>query len=168
MHWFLYLPLLLPQISFMAGVHLLMVILHVDGMFISLVWSHVLFVLPYLFITLKATYQAFDPLMTRQALLLGRSYPRALFKVKLPMLLRPVLFSLAIGFSVSVAQYVPTLLAGAGRFATLTTEVVTLSGGSDRRIIAVYTLIQQMLPMIIYLLAIMIPKGIYSHKKGMS
>lgn len=167
MHWFLYIPLLLPQISFMAGVQLLLVLCKLDGFWIGLVWSHVLFVLPYIFITLGAIYENFDPRITQQAVLLGRSYAKAFFTVKLPMLLRPILFSLAIGFSVSVAQYIPTLLVGAGRFTTITTEVVTLASGSDRRAVAVYALIQQLLPLFIYTLALMIPKGIYYNKKGM-
>ena len=53
--------------------------------------------------------------------------------MKLPMLLRPMATAAAIGFAVSVAQYLPTLFIGAGRVATLTTEAVTLSSGADRR-----------------------------------
>ena len=166
-HYFLYLPLLVPQITFMAGIQLLLVIMKMDGYWITLMWSHLLFVLPYMFIALSATYLAFDRRVTDQAMLLGRSYTIVLFKIKLPMLLRPVLFSFAIGFSVSVAQYIPTMLVGAGRFSTITTEVVSIASGSDRRAIAVYALIQQFLPMIMYALAILIPKILYYNRKGM-
>ena len=38
----------------------------------------------------------------------------------------------------SVGQYLPTLFAGNGRVATLTTEAVTLAAGADRRVIGVY------------------------------
>jgi putative thiamine transport system permease protein len=58
------------------------------------------------------------------------------------MLLRPILFAIAIGFSVSVAQYLPTLFVGAGRFDTLTTEAGSLASGSDRRVVAVFALCQ--------------------------
>lgn len=162
-----YLPLLLPQISFMAGVQLLLVMCRLDGMWGPLVWSHSLFVLPYVFITLKATWMDFDHRITDQAVLLGKSYTTAFFRVKLPMLIRPVLFSGAIGFSVSVAQYIPTILVGSGRFSTITTEVVTLSSGSDRRVVAVYSLIQLFWPMVVYGLAILLPKTLYYKKKGM-
>ena len=56
---------------------------------------------------------------------------------------------------------------GAGRFSTITTEVVNIASGSDRRAIAVYALIQQFLPMIIYALAIIFPKILYYNRKGM-
>jgi len=167
LQYFLYLPLLVPQITFMAGIQLLLVAMRMDGHWITLMGSHLLFVLPYMFIALSATYLAFDRRVTDQAMLLGRSYTTALFRIKLPMLLRPIMFSFAIGFSVSVAQYIPTMLVGAGRFSTITTQVVNIASGSDRRVIAVYALIQQFLPMIVYALAIIFPKILYYNRKGM-
>jgi len=166
-HYFLYLPLLVPQITFMAGIQLLLVIMKMDGYWITLMGSHMLFVLPYMFIALSAIYLSFDKRVTDQAILLGRSYTRVLFTIKLPMLLKPILFSFAIGFSVSVAQYIPTMLVGAGRFSTITTEVVNIASGSDRRIMAVYALIQQSLPLIMFAMAIIIPKVLYYNRKGM-
>jgi putative thiamine transport system permease protein len=44
-----------------------------------------------------------------------------------------LLAALAVGFAVSVAQYLPTLFVGAGRFNTVTTEAVTLASGGQRR-----------------------------------
>jgi len=167
LQYFLYLPLLVPQITFMAGIQLFLVFMNMDGYWITLMLSHLLFVLPYMFISLSATYLAFDRRVTDQAILLGRSYTRVLLRIKLPMLLKPILFSFAIGFSVSVAQYIPTMLVGAGRFSTITTEVVNIASGSDRRIMAVYALIQQCLPMIMYAIAILIPKILYHNRKGM-
>ena len=54
------------------------------------------------------------------------------------MLLRPLLIAMAVGFAVSVAQFLPTLFAGGGRLATLATETLSLAGGGDRRIIGVF------------------------------
>ncbi len=167
LHYFLYLPLLVPQITFMAGIQFFLVIMKLDGYWISLMVSHLLFVLPYMFIALSATYLAFYERVTDQAMLLKRSYIIVLFRVKLPMLIKPILFSFAIGFSVSVAQYIPTMLVGAGRFSTITTEVVSIASGSDRRAIAVYALIQQFLPMVMYAFAIILPKILYYNRKGM-
>jgi putative thiamine transport system permease protein len=55
-----------------------------------------------------------------------------------------------VGFAVSVAQYLPTLFAGAGRFATLTTEAVALAGGADRRVLGVYAFLQALLPLMAF------------------
>ena len=56
------------------------------------------------------------------------------------MLLRPLLVAAAVGFAVSVAQYLPTLFVGGGRFATLTTEALGLRAGGDRRMVGVLAL----------------------------
>jgi putative thiamine transport system permease protein len=64
-----------------------------------------------------------------------------------------LLAAVAIGFSVSVAQYLPTLYAGAGRFATVTTETVSLSGGGDPRALAVQALLQLLLPGSVFFIA---------------
>ena len=75
--------------------------------------------------------------------------------------------SVAVGFAVSVGQYLPTIFAGAGRVATLTTEAVTLSGGADRRIIGVYAFLQSALPLLVYGAALALPALIYRRRRGM-
>ena len=56
-------------------------------------------------------------------------------------LLEPILLVFAIGFSVSIALYIPTLFAGAGRINTITTEAVSLSSGANRKTIGVYAIL---------------------------
>ncbi len=53
----------------------------------------------------------------------------------------------AVGCAVSVDQYLPTLFAGGGRVATLTTEAVTLSSGADPCIMVVYAFMQAGIPL---------------------
>ena len=74
----------------------------------------------------------------------------------------------ATGFAVSIAQYLPTIFVGAGRFATLTTEAVALASGSDRRLMAVMALWQQLLPLIVFALATLIPAYRFRHRRAMS
>ena len=165
--WFAYLPLLIPQIAFIFGVQTVLTTVYLDGYWLSLVGSHLIFVYPYIFLTLSSTYRNFDPRVSQLAAILSGSVWRAFIQVKLPMLLRPILFSFAIGFSVSVAQYIPTLFVGAGRFTTITTEAVNLASGSDRRLVAVFALCQQLVPLIIFGLAIFIPKGLFKNRAEM-
>jgi len=165
--WFAYLPLLIPQIAFIFGVQTILTAFFLDGIWVSLVWSHLIFVYPYIFLTLSSTYRNFDQRVSQLAAILSGSVWKAFLQVKLPMLLRPILFSFAIGFSVSVAQYIPTLFIGAGRFTTITTEAVNLASGSDRRIVAVYALSQQLVPLMIFISAIFIPKVLFSNRKEM-
>lgn len=165
--WIIYLPLLVPQIGFLFGIQTIFTSLHLEGSWFSLVWIHLVFVLPYIFLTLATTYRTYDQRYLQVAAILSGSALRSFIKIKLPMLAKPILFSLAVGFAVSIAQYLPTLYVGAGRFATITTETVSLASGSDRRVIAVYALCQFLLPLAIYSLAIALPSVLFRNRQLM-
>ncbi len=165
--WLLYTPLLVPQVGFLFGAQVLAVAAGIDGTWLALVWSHLLFVLPYVFLALADPYRALDERYARSALCLGASPDRVFWHVKLPMLLRPVLFALAIGFAVSVAQYLPTLFAGGGRFATLTTEAVALAGGADRRVMGVFAFLQALLPLAAFGLALAVPAWLFRRRRAL-
>ena len=165
--WLLYLPLLAPQIAFLFGLQTLLVAAGLDGSWPALVWCHLAFVLPYAFLSLADPYRAWDERYGRTALCLGASPDRVLLAVKLPMLLRPLLTAAAVGFAVSVGLYLPTLFAGGGRFATLTTEAVALSAGGDRRVIGVYALLQTALPWLGFLLALALPGWVFRDRRAL-
>ncbi len=166
--WLLYLPLLIPQATFLLGIQILAVRLEMDGTFLLLVWSHLLFVLPYIFLTLADPWRNLDVRFPLTAQCLGASPLRILFRIKLPLLLKPLLIAAAIGFAVSVAQYLPTLFAGGGRFATLTTEAVSYAAGADRRVIGVYGFLQALFPWIALLLALAIPRWRFRNRAALS
>jgi putative thiamine transport system permease protein len=151
--WLLYVPLLVPQIAFLFGVQVLLVRMRIDGTIAAVVWAHLVFVVPYVFLSLADPWRELDPRYARTAASLGVGPSRVLFTVKLPILLRPVLIAAAVGFAVSVALYLPTLFAGNGRVATLTTDAVTLASGADRRVVGAYALLQAALPMLGYFAA---------------
>jgi putative thiamine transport system permease protein len=163
----IYLPLLLPQIAFLYGLNLLFLRLGISGGVPAVIWAQGLFVFPYVMIALSEPWRALDPSLIRTAASLGAGPGRRLFRVKLPALLGPVLTAAAIGFAVSIAQYLPTLFMGAGRIATLTTEAVTLSSGSDRRVIGTYAVLQALLPFAAYGLALLLPRVLYRDRRGL-
>jgi putative thiamine transport system permease protein len=166
--WLLYLPLLVPQVAFLFGLQVLLVRAGADGRAWAVVWAHLVFVLPYLFLSLADPWRAFDERYARSALALGATRWRVFWRIKLPILLKPLLLAAAVAFAVSVGQYLPTLFAGAGRVATLTTEAITLSGGADRRVIATWALLQAAFPLIIYLAAAALPRFLYRHRKALA
>ncbi len=164
----IYLPLLVPQIGFLYGLNVLFLRLGISGGMAAVIWAQVLFVFPYVMIALSEPWRALDPRAIRTAAALGASPWRRLWAVKLPILLRPLCTAAAIGFAVSVAQYLPTLFMGGGRVATLTTEAVTLSSGSDRRVIGVYAVLQAALPLVGYGAAVLLPALVWRHRRGLS
>lgn len=164
----IYLPLLVPQIAFLFGLNVLFLKLRLSGGLAAVVWAQTLFVFPYVMIALSDTWRALDPRLPRAAAALGAGPWRRLWSVKLPVLLMPLLTAAAIGVAVSVAQYLPTLFMGAGRIATLTTEAVTLSSSSDRRVTGVYATLQAGLPFAAYGAAFLIPAYVYRNRRGLN
>lgn len=136
-----YLPLLVPQVSFLYGLQVVFVRLGLDATLTGLVWSHLVFVLPYVVLMLREPYLALDPRYLAAGRALGATPARSFWRVRLPLLRRPILVALAVGFSVSVAQYLPTLVIGGGRLPTLTTEALGLALGGDRRLAAIAALL---------------------------
>lgn len=162
-----YLPLIVPQIAFVYGLNVAFLRAGIGAGFAATVWAHTLFVFPYVMIALSDPWRALDPGLIRSAAALGASPARRLWAVKLPILMRPILTAAAVGFAVSVALYLPTLFIGAGRIATLTTEAVTLSSGSDRRIVGVLGSLQAALPLAAYALALAVPALIWRNRRGL-
>ncbi|QJC55592.1 Inner membrane ABC transporter permease protein YnjC [Polaromonas vacuolata] len=154
----IYLPLIVPVLPLVAGQYAALLRLRLDGQALGVLWSHLLMVLPYTLLTLVGAYRAFDARLMTCARALGHSRLSACLQLKWPLLQRPIAACLAIGFAISVAQYLPTLFAGGGRFATVTTEAVALSAGGNRRVLAVQALLQVVLPLAAFALAALWPR----------
>ena len=163
----IYLPLLIPQISFLFGMNTMLLQLGAQGSIGAVIWAQVLFVFPYMMIALAGPWRGLDPRYGHAAASLGAGRLRQLWAMKLPMLLTPICAAAAIGVAVSVAQYLPTLFLGAGRISTLTTEAVTLASSSDRRITGVVTSLQGALPFAAYLLAFLIPNLAHKNRRAL-
>ncbi|ATJ83920.1 ABC transporter permease [Halomonas beimenensis] len=161
----LYLPLLVPPVAFLYGLVQLQAQLGLAAGWTAVTLGHSLFVLPYVFLSLAESYRRLDPRWGQIAAALGASRAGIFWRVRLPMLTAPIAVAAAVGFAVSVGQYLPTLLLGAGRLATLTTEAVSLASGGDRRLTAVYALGQLALPALGFLLAIGLPRFLFRHRR---
>ena len=164
----LYVPLLVPQTAFLFGFQALLVRLRLDGGMVALVWAHLVFVLPYVVLALERPFQALDPRYARSAAALGAAPCRVLWRVTLPLLARPLLAAAAVGFAVSAGLYLPTLFAGGGRVATLTTQAVTLASGGDRRGLAATALAQAGLPLLAFTLAMAVPSWRARRRSGLA
>ncbi|OED51149.1 thiamine ABC transporter permease [Aliivibrio fischeri] len=151
-------PMLIPQLSILFGLQVVTLYLSSDSYFFWVCWAHVFFAFPFVYLALDGPWKSFDTGLTRVALSLGKSPFQAWWKVKMPILLPAIVFAWAVGISVSLAQYLPTLMLGAGRISTITTEAVALSSGFDRRVTAIYAIWQALLPLFFFTFAIMISR----------
>ncbi len=141
-------PLVIPSLLLMAGLYTLALHLALDGTLAGLAWVHTLVTLPYVFVALAPAWRSFDRRFEWTALALGRSRWAFWWRIKAPLLAAPLAAALAVGFAVSVAQYLPTQFIGAGRHTTVTTEAVTLASGGQRHTAAAFAVLQALLPAI--------------------
>jgi putative thiamine transport system permease protein len=148
------LVLCLPTVLVALGEYKLLLRLQLTGEVLGLLLVHLLPVLAYQLVMLRGPWRAFDSRWQQAAAGLGASRLRFLMQVKVPMLKSALLSAFAVGFAVSVAQYVPAQLAAAGRFSTLPMEAVTLSSGGNRALIAASALMLMALPFVVFRLAI--------------
>ncbi|HEX6120156.1 MAG TPA: ABC transporter permease subunit [Dongiaceae bacterium] len=136
------LPLVVSDVAFLMGVQILLLMAGLGGGWLPTMIGHLLFVFPYVLLVLADPWARLDPRYERSALCLGAGLWRVLLRVRLPLLMPALAFAAALGFAVSLSLYLPTVLMGGGRIATLATEAIALSSGGDRRIIGVYGTVQ--------------------------
>lgn len=162
----LFLPLLVPGVAFLYGIVWFQQRFMPDITFLPLFMAHLVYVLPYVFISLAVAYRKLDSRYAQVASSLGKTPWQVFISIKLPLLISPILVALALGLAISFAQYLPTLLVAGGQYATVTTEAVALASGSSRRLTAVYVIVQALLPWLFFGLAWWLSSRLFSPNKG--
>ena len=106
----IYLPLLVPQASFLFGLQLMFLLTGMVASLPAVVFAHLVFVMPYVLLSLSDPWRAYDRRYDAVAAGLGKSRWQTLRAVRMPMLLRAILIAAAVGFAASIGQYLPTIL----------------------------------------------------------
>jgi putative thiamine transport system permease protein len=155
---FIYIPILLPQVGFLFGLQIALIWSHLNGSLAGVILLHTLYCLPYVYLTLQGPYLKFQQGYYTQALALTQRPLYAFVQVKLAMLKGPLLNAAALAVAVSIAQYLPTLVAGEGRINTLTTEAVALAASGERKQASLMALLQAFMPLLVFIMAHFIAK----------
>jgi putative thiamine transport system permease protein len=153
MLWLSAFLLCLPSLLIGLGQYRLFLVLGITGTALAMFLAHVLPVAAYIFIVLQGPYRGFDGRWQATSAGLGQNTVAFITKIKWPLLKAPILAAFAVGFAVSIAQYVPAQLAAAGRYSTLPIEAVTLSSGGNRALVAAYGAALTALPLLVFLMA---------------
>lgn len=148
-----YAPLFLPALLWTIGLHRLALSWNMEATASGVWLAHCLAALPYVMLTTVGAYSSFDPRYWHTVATLGKSRRSFLIRVKWPLLRSTLAAGFAVGFAVSVAQYLPTLYVGGGRISTVTTEAVTLAAGGQRGLMAAFAWLQWLLPMLVFAIA---------------
>lgn len=163
----LWLPLFLPALPLAAGQYQLALYGWLDGEFTTVLWGHLLWVTPWMLFMLQPAWRQLDSRLLLIARTLGWGQARIFLRIKCPLLVKPLLSALAMGFSVSIAQYLPTQWLGAGRIPTLTTEAVALSSGGAAQELATQGLWQLLLPVLFFSLTAWLIRAVGHFRRGL-
>ncbi|MDX1705500.1 hypothetical protein [Pseudidiomarina sp.] len=150
-HWrylaiWVLLPLLVPQILLVLSWHQMTNYSGSEaGYWLWVIWSHMPFSVAYAYLVLAPQEHAFDQRYVLVGRALGYSFWRSWWRIKRPLLAGPLYLSLALAMFISVTQYVPTLILGGGRVATVTTDLMAASSGINTQLAAIYALMQWLL-----------------------
>ena len=164
---FLYLPLLVPQVVFISGIAVLAERALLPPSLTLVAAGHFLFVLPYVYLTLQGGYARFDTRWLMLGKTLGASNTVCFWRIRLPLLSTQLVTAVMLGLAISLSLYLPTQILGAGRIPTLTTEAVALVSSGNRSTIGTWALLQSALPTLCFMLALVLPRLIWSRRKGM-
>ncbi len=143
---------LLPSLLVSLGFYNLALRLRLDATHLGLLWSHLLFACAYALLVLAGPWRGLDRRWFDTAKLLGHGPWSRLTRVRLPLLRAPLAAAWAVAFAVSIAQFLPTQLVGAGRLTTLATETVTLAASGQRSTAAATALVLALLPCAVFVI----------------
>ena len=144
-----FIPLLIPELSFLLGISYVLIKNNLNGNIFSLVYVEVLYIIPYSFLILAPAFRN----IKQNYIDLGKTFQKSnlnifLF-VKLPLLSKAIFLSIAVGMLISIGLYTPIYFIGEGEISTLSIEMINLSFSGNRKDLGVFTIIQMILPMFI-------------------
>ncbi len=124
----------LPPVALGAGLQLTVLTLGLGGTITGVFLSHLVPALGYLTLVFLGVFTRWDLRLEETAATLGATGVARWRLVLLPLLRRPIVEALALGFLVSWAQVALTLLVGGGAVRTLPLDVLAmLQSGQDQR-----------------------------------
>ena len=150
--WVLFIPLFIPQISFLIGLQSFFVTLNFQSFLLALIVVELLYVLPYCFIILAPALREIKKEFIKVGSSLGKNRFERLVFIKIPLVSSSLLTSFGIGMIVSLSLYAPVYFIGAGRINTLTVEAVNLALSGSRQDLGLATVFQVIIPILILLI----------------
>lgn len=145
--------LVMPPVAIASGQYAAFLRVGLGANFAGVFLAQFTPVFAYVFIALKGPMRDFDPRFRAVASSLHAGHLQFFLRVKAPLLAGALAAAAAIGFAVSIGQYVGVQLVGGGSVPTLTTEAVTLASGGSRPLLAAHALVLMLLPLVAFALA---------------
>lgn len=139
--WFLLLPIIVPGIVAVMGIHVLFIRYRLHDSFLGVVLVHLIPCIPYMVLVMASVFANYGLELEETARTLGASPLRVFWHVTLPAILPGLLVASLFTFLISWSQYITTLLIGGGRVVTLPMVLFPFISGSNEAIAAAISLI---------------------------
>ena len=160
LEWIIFIPLFIPQISFLIGLQSFIIIFDFDNYLLPLIIIQLFYVIPYSFIILAPSLREIKKEIIIVATSLGKNRLQRLLSIKIPIVMSSLLTSFAIGMLVSFSLYTPVYFFGGGRITTLTVEALNLALSGSRQDLGVATFFQIIIPILILITVAYLSKKI--------
>ena len=166
LHWIWWAFLWLPALPMASGLLAWIYFFGGSPGLWPVIIGHTLIALPYVMIVVSDSW--FDRDWRHEMLLKQANLPvwRRIFLIWMPRNSRLLVLAFALAFAVSCALYTQTMLLGGGRIETLMTELMVTVGG-ERRSAALTGLVNLLLPLIAFGLALWVNRISWRHRAGM-
>lgn len=135
------LPLIIPAMSFVFGVHLFFIKAGLSDTVAGVILIHLICGLPYSVNILCDLTASVGKGLEEQACLFGASEPRAFFEISFFALWPGMMTSFCMAYIISFSQYFITLIIGGGTVKTLSTVMVPLIQSGDRTLSGAYSIV---------------------------
>ena len=148
----LLLPVLVPSLAVAMGLHLTMIRLGLSDRLVGVILIHMLPTLPYSIRMFKAGFDQLGIKWEEQASTLGVSRIRSFWTVTFPMLAPNIRSVTLLTYVISLSQYALTAIIGGGVVTTLPMIYYPFFNSADETVIATFSIIFAILPIVFLLL----------------
>lgn len=117
--WLIMLPIIVPSLVVVMGIHILFIRYSLADTFIGVVLVHLIPALPYFVLVMSGIFANYGVELEETARTLGAGPWRTFWHITLPAILPGLTVAALFTFLVSWSQYITTVLIGGGRIVTL-------------------------------------------------
>ncbi len=146
----LMLPLLIPLLFIVMGLHLTMIRFNLADTLAGVILVHLLPCVPYAIRILRTGYERVGTKWYEQAIVLGASRQKQFWTITVPMLMPSIRSAIVLTVVITLSQYALTAIIGGGIITTLPIIYYPYFNSADQPIIAAFTLLFAVLPILFW------------------
>ncbi len=154
------LPLIVPSLTIVSISHINMMQMKIAGTLVGVSIIHSIFALPYSIRIIYDNLIKIGKKYEEQALNLGASRVNVFFTVTIPLILPASFLAFFLCFTISMSQYITTLIIGGGKIITISTLLVPYIQYGEYEIASVYSLMLVIISFVGYFFIIKIQRSI--------